>query len=125
VIFLTLVAPRFVSGLTDGLPRAPDIDVDESGGEAMNSFDMWLRKKVLKLEHEIRTNPVFDRNSVPTREELLELRRLTVIHRFLNGNLQQLESRGTRSPDAFLGPRPLVVGRRRNGSLAVLSGRRA
>lgn len=68
----------------------------------MNSFDMWLRKQVLRLEHEIRTNPVFEGDSVPTREELIELRRLTVIHRFLNGNLQQVESRnssGTSTPD--------------------------
>ena len=59
----------------------------------MNAFDLWLRRQVLKLEHEISTNPVFDGDSVPTRDELMELRRLTVIHRFLNGNLQQAENR--------------------------------
>lgn len=59
----------------------------------MNAFDLWLRRQVLKLEHEISTNPVFEGDSVPTRDELMELRRLTVIHRFLNGNLQQLENR--------------------------------
>jgi hypothetical protein len=64
----------------------------------MNSFDLWLRRQVLKLEHEISTNPVFDGDLVPTRDELMELRRLTVIHRFLNGNLQQLESRNQPAP---------------------------
>ena len=57
----------------------------------MNSFDLWLRRQVLKLEHEISNSPVFDGEIVPTKDELMELRRLTVIHRFLNGNLQQLE----------------------------------
>lgn len=66
----------------------------------MNSFDMWLRKQVLKLEHEISTNPVFDGELAPTRDELMELRRLTVIHRFLNGNLQQLDSK-YRTPAAL------------------------
>jgi hypothetical protein len=59
----------------------------------MNSFDLWLRKQVLKLEHEICTNGVLEGDSAPTRDELLELRRLTVIHRFLYGNLQQMETR--------------------------------
>lgn len=54
----------------------------------MNSFDLWLRRQVLKLEHEISTNPTYESNSTPTRDELMELRRLTVIHRFLNSNLQ-------------------------------------
>ena len=58
----------------------------------MNSFDLWLRRQVLKLEHGISNNPVFDGDLVPTKDELMELRRLTVIHRFLNGNLQQLEN---------------------------------
>jgi len=62
----------------------------------MNSFDLWLRRQVLKLEHEITNNPVFEGEIVPTKDELMELRRLTVIHRFLNGSLQQLE-RGYRA----------------------------
>jgi hypothetical protein len=62
----------------------------------MNSFDLWLRRQVLKLEHEISNNPVFEGEIIPTKDELMELRRLTVIHRFLNGNLQQLE-RGYRT----------------------------
>lgn len=62
----------------------------------MNSFDLWLRRQVLKLEHEISNNPVFEGEIVPTKDELMELRRLTVIHRFLNGSLQQLE-RGYRT----------------------------
>jgi len=58
----------------------------------MTSFDLWLRRQVLKLEHEISTSPVFDGELTPTRDELMELRRLTVIHRFLTGNLQKLET---------------------------------
>jgi hypothetical protein len=93
-----------VSRLTATSDGSPDIGIVKTRNAevTMNSFDMWLRKQVLRLEHEIRTNPVFDGDSVPTRDELIELRRLTVIHRFLNGNLQQIESRdssGATSPD--------------------------
>jgi len=57
----------------------------------MTSFDLWLRRQVRKLEHEISTSPVFDGDLTPTRDELMELRRLTVIHRFLTGNMQKME----------------------------------
>jgi len=51
---------------------------------------MWLRQQVARLENEIRASEVFDTDAVPTPEELMELRRLAVVHRYLVGQLARL-----------------------------------
>jgi hypothetical protein len=55
-----------------------------------NSFDTWLRQQVARLENEIRTHPVFESAETPTPEELMELRRLAVVHRFLTQQIDKL-----------------------------------
>ena len=55
-------------------------------------FQMWLRQQVAQLENEIRSSNVFDTDDVPTREELKELRRLAVVHRYLVGQLAKMPS---------------------------------
>ena len=57
------------------------------------TFKQWLREQVDNLTQEISLSPVFDTNTEPSRDELMELRRLAVIHRFLSGNLEELEAR--------------------------------
>ncbi len=61
----------------------------------MQHFSEWLRKQVNDLAQEISLSPVFDCDTEPSRDELMELRRLAVIHRFLCGNLEELEARTT------------------------------
>ena len=58
-----------------------------------SNFNGWLEQQVVRLENEITTHYVFDTNSTPTSDELTELRRLVVIHRFLSNKLQEFESR--------------------------------
>lgn len=53
-------------------------------------FHSWLTQQVARLEDEIRASEVFDTDSVPTREELMELRRLAVVHRYLATQLAKL-----------------------------------
>jgi hypothetical protein len=57
-----------------------------------NSFDSWLRQKVERLESEIRTHPVFESADTPTPEQMMELRRLAAIHRFLTQQLEKLSN---------------------------------
>ena len=54
------------------------------------SFEKWLRQQVERLENEIRTHPVFESAETPTPEELMELRRLAVVHRFLTQQCEKL-----------------------------------
>jgi hypothetical protein len=54
------------------------------------SFDVWLRQQVDRLENEIRNHPVFESAETPTQEELAKLRRLAVVHRFLAQQLERL-----------------------------------
>lgn len=56
------------------------------------SFDVWLRKQVERLESEIRTHTVFESPEIPTPEQLTELRRLAVVHRFLTQQLEKLSN---------------------------------
>lgn len=56
-----------------------------------NSFDAWLRQQVEKLECQIRTHTVFESAETPTHEEMMELRRLATIHRFLANQLERLQ----------------------------------
>lgn len=51
----------------------------------------WLQKQVGRLEREIRLSAVFESETPATREEIEQLVRLTVIHRFLEQQLQRLE----------------------------------
>jgi len=63
-------------------------------------FHTWLRQQVARLEDEIRASNVFDTNAIPSREELMELRRLAVVHRFLELQLARLpQSRAERPLD--------------------------
>ena len=66
------------------------------------SFRHWLELQVASLEQQIKSNNVFDAESKPTHEELMKLRRLAVIHRFLERQLREIESRGE---PAILRPR--------------------
>jgi hypothetical protein len=53
-------------------------------------FHMWLRQQVERLEVEIRSSDVFDTEAVPTSEQLMELRRLAVVHRYLVGQIEKM-----------------------------------
>lgn len=53
-------------------------------------FRWWLKQQVERLESEIRTHPVFESEEKPTNEELMELRRLAVVHRYLATQLERL-----------------------------------
>jgi len=53
-------------------------------------FRKWLKQQVERLESEIRTHPVFESETRPTTEELMELRRLAVVHRYLAVQLENL-----------------------------------
>lgn len=63
-------------------------------------FQTWLRQQVARLEDEIRASNLFDTDMTPSREELMELRRLAVVHRFLEQQLATLpQSRAERPLD--------------------------
>lgn len=51
----------------------------------------WLKKQVARLRDEIRSSDVFESDKLPTHEELMELKRLVVIHRFLEQELRRRE----------------------------------
>lgn len=54
-----------------------------------SKFNWWLERQVQRLEHEISTHHVFETESTPSSDELMELRRLSVIHRFLTSKLTE------------------------------------
>lgn len=58
---------------------------------AMSTTD-WLRRQVARLEEEIRTHSVFDRETPASSSELRELRTKSVLHTYLR---QQLLRRNT------------------------------
>ncbi len=61
-------------------------------------FHMWLRQQVERLEVEIRSSNVFETDEVPTSEQLMELRRLAAVHRYLVGQLEKQPPPRTERP---------------------------
>lgn len=52
-------------------------------------FRQWLRREVARLQQTIESHPVFSGDAPATQEQLVELKKLITIYRFLE---QQLDS---------------------------------
>ena len=61
-------------------------------------FHAWLRQQVERLENEIRSSDVFDTDAVPTNEQLMELRRLAVVHRYLVTQMEKVSQQHQELP---------------------------
>jgi hypothetical protein len=72
-------------------------------------FHAWLTQQVERLENEIRSSDVFDSEVVPTSEQLMELRRLAVVHRYLAGQLAKLPPPRVERTKQWRGTRELDV----------------
>jgi hypothetical protein len=59
------------------------------------TYTEWLRRQVVALEAEIRSNPVFEANSPASPEDLRELRQTIVLHTYLKQQLLRRERVGT------------------------------
>lgn len=54
-------------------------------------FRKWLRREVTRLQEEIATHPVFLTDDPATRDDLMHLRKLVTIHRFLQQQLHETD----------------------------------
>lgn len=71
----------------------------------VSTFTDWLEMRVNELAHRIASHPVFDSETPATRDELDELKRLCVIHRFLSQELERRSGATLPVPNlAFLFP---------------------
>ena len=57
------------------------------------SFRDWLRGQVGRLQREISGSAIFDSVACCSHEELMRIKRLVVIHSFLEQQLQRMENR--------------------------------
>lgn len=82
-----------MSHLTNRLPLSADISriTFDSEGKPVVTHTQWLKTQVSRLRDEIRSSHIFESDSIPTREELDELKRTVVIYRFLEQELRRRE----------------------------------
>lgn len=67
-------------------------EVSNNGGADV-SFTNWLTEQVEELEKEIRAKRIVERAEPPSPTEIVEIRRLVAVHRFLVQELARREER--------------------------------